>query len=386
MAKQREKRTKSISSGARTSPMVFYVFGGIFFLAGMGIFLGLTVRPVLKWQAAQGWRDVPCTIVSSQVGAHTSSDGTTYSIDITYRYEWQGRNYTSSRYSFLGGSSSGHSGKKAVVRKYPEGSTRTCYVNPDDPSEAVLTRAFQLSYLIGGFGLIFVVVGGALAAHPRRKKPAGHARSSSATAAWAARKDTVTLKPGTGPVGKLVGVTLAALFWNGIVGVFVWQVLFGEAPFFVGIFLLPFVAIGLLLIAGIGYYILALFNPRVEVRLTPGALPLAGTAEIEWQMQGSPERIGHFRIWLEGREEATYRRGTNTVTEKSMFVRVPVAETNAPSDMRLGRVQVAVPEYTMHSLDAPNNKIKWLLRVHGDIKRWPDVQEDYEITVLPLDG
>ena len=52
-------------------------------------------------------------------------------------------------------------------------------------------------------------------------------------------------------------------------------------------------------------------------------------------------------------------------------------------DIRLGRVQLGVPECTAHSFNAFHNKIRWVLRIHGEIERWPDVDEEYEILVLP---
>jgi hypothetical protein len=38
----------------------------------------------------------------------------------------------------------------------------------------------------------------------------------------------------------------------------------------------------------------------------------------------------------------------------------------------------------MHSFDASNNKIQWYLKVKGDIKKWPDVSNEFAVTVLPV--
>ena len=38
----------------------------------------------------------------------------------------------------------------------------------------------------------------------------------------------------------------------------------------------------------------------------------------------------------------------------------------------------------MHSFEAPNNRVRWTLIVHGDIPFWPDVRDEFPITVLPL--
>ena len=37
----------------------------------------------------------------------------------------------------------------------------------------------------------------------------------------------------------------------------------------------------------------------------------------------------------------------------------------------------------MHTFVAPNNKVLWRLRVEGQIPRFPDVKDEYPVTILP---
>jgi hypothetical protein len=37
----------------------------------------------------------------------------------------------------------------------------------------------------------------------------------------------------------------------------------------------------------------------------------------------------------------------------------------------------------MHSFEASNNKIVWAVKLHGEIAKWPDVDFEFPITVLP---
>ena len=135
-------------------------FFGVFLLVGAGAFYAIGVRPMLKIQEARHWATVPCTVVSSNVRSHSGSKGgTTYSVDILYRYEVDGREYRSNQYEFMGGSSSGYDGKAAIVHQFPPGMKATCYVNPSDPTEAVLEREFTTEMLWGLFPLIFFFVG-----------------------------------------------------------------------------------------------------------------------------------------------------------------------------------------------------------------------------------
>ena len=49
-----------------------------------------------------------------------------------------------------------------------------------------------------------------------------------------------------------------------------------------------------------------------------------------------------------------------------------------------GSTDVEIPEDTMHSFSSNNNSVVWSLVVRGDIHRWPDVSETFEIEVRPL--
>jgi hypothetical protein len=75
------------------------------------------------------------------------------------------------------------------------------------------------------------------------------------------------------PLGAFFGLTLVALFWNGIVSVFLWQVVAswrqGQPNGCLTAFLIPFVLVGLGLIYAVGRQFLVLFNPRPHITLTP---------------------------------------------------------------------------------------------------------------------
>jgi hypothetical protein len=83
--------------------------------------------------------------------------------------------------------------------------------------------------------------------------------------------------------------------------------------------------IGLVMIGAVGYCLLALFNPRPTLRVTPGAVPLGGQLRVDWEYSGRTHTLQRVRIRLEGREEATYRRGTTTSTDKNLFARLELA-------------------------------------------------------------
>jgi hypothetical protein len=137
------------------------VFFGIFTLVGGIAGYFIAGRPLQTYFAAKHWPETPCEIVSSSVGRHSGSKGgSTYSIDITYRYQVREREFKSDTYSIMmGGSSSGRSSKQRVVARYPVGSKSVCYVNPEDPTETVLNRDLSPWMLLGLIPAIFLLVG-----------------------------------------------------------------------------------------------------------------------------------------------------------------------------------------------------------------------------------
>ena len=52
--------------------------------------------------------------------------------------------------------------------------------------------------------------------------------------------------------------------------------------------------------------------------------------------------------------------------------------------MAAGRTRVEVPAGSAPTFEAPNNKILWSVKIHAEIPHWPDVIEEFPLTVLPL--
>jgi hypothetical protein len=399
-------------------------FFAVFLVTGLGL-LAFFVWPIYKSVIARtSWTEVPCEIVSSSVGSHSDGDGTTYSVDVVYRYTVGGRSYESERYRFLQGSSSGYDGKAKVVESLPEGSVTTCRVDPADPAEAVLFTGWSWAHLLILFPLPFVAVGAGgiyvslAGARKKRRAEAGGRPdwlpdadgeppeivpgSGSAGLGWQgaaaggigwgasgpASDVPLILEAAWSPFGKLIGITLVAAFWNGITGVFVWQAWQGWAAGApdgcLTIFLVPFVLVGLALLIGVPHQFLALFNPRPRLELAPGRVILGAGNELSWSFRGRASRIGRLKISLVGVEEADYRQGTDTRTDKETFATLELVDESSPLAIPRGSVTISIPGDTMHSFEAPDNRIVWKLVLHGEIARWPDVQEEMKVIVEPM--
>lgn len=367
----------------------------VFALFGLGFGVPFFLLPAMEAWGSRDWVEVPATVESSEVGVHSSDDGSTYSVDILYRYRYDGRDYRSGRYDFLTGSSSGYDSKAEIVARYPAGTETRAYVNPDDPASAVLSREFRGDWLFVLVPLIFTVVGlgGAtitLVAARRVKR-----RQTAGIEEWrpeepgdlAAGAGPRTLEAKWGALRKIGGSLFLALFWNGIVGVFVWQwwkgASTGNLDGCLTLFLVPFVLVGLLLLVNVPYQLLAAFNPRPVLTFDGGRLEPGGTISVAWRFRGNAGRIRQLKIVCIGKEAATYRRGTDTRTDSETFAEIVLVDTASPTETARGSAQLHIPEDTMHSFEAPHNKILWSLSLHGSIDRWPDVSDEFPLSVQP---
>ena len=78
--------------------------------------------------------------------------------EVLYRYGWRGQIHRSSGISILD-AQGGEVRTEAFLRGYPVGQTTTCWVNPDDPTEAVLDRSLSWWMLLGVPFAAFPVIG-----------------------------------------------------------------------------------------------------------------------------------------------------------------------------------------------------------------------------------
>ncbi len=385
----REGAIRAAARPMKTTTGMFILFGA-FFLMGFGMLIPFFVLPVLQVVEARSWVAIPCEIVSSGVRTHAGDDGSTYSVEAVYRYHLDGQEYVSNRYRFMSGSSSGYESKAEAVAKIPAGSRAECYVDPDDPYEAVLDRGFGADFLFGLIPLLFGLIGAgglyfALQATRGAKRdaarPSWRAPTVAASAA-ALESGPVTLEPRFGPFTKLAGTVLVALFWNGIVSVFLWQLIgswrAGSPDWLLALFLTPFVLIGLLLLSGVPYSLLAIVNPRPRLRLSTRVLRAGDSAQLDWSFRGASGRIQALRIWLEGTRTETSTSGSKTTVTSSPFRTIEILDRGPGMPVEFGSVSVSVPS----DIESSASDVSWKLKLQGRIDYWPDVLDEFEVRVV----
>jgi hypothetical protein len=388
-------------------------FGLVFAVIGLVAFWAITLGPLLRASASRSWVEAPCVILESALETSRGSDNDTYRVAIRYRYVWQGETYEGERYDFTTGFTNvGVARMRAAVADHPPGRHTVCHVDPDDPASAVLSRELGGGLWFGAIALLFPLFGGlfiffawrggrAAGAQASPLAPAGAAGAGGAAglrsprgasgaktfAADPAAQGEVALRPASGRVTTLFVTLGIALFWNGIVGVFVSQVVkdFGRGgifPWFLALFLVPFVLVGLLLIGAVLQAVSRLFAPPVELRLEPARLRLGARVPFTWRLGGRGVR--KLTLRLVAREEASYRQGTRTSTDKSDFFRATLFESTDRLALSEGRGELVLPEAAAApALQAANNKIVWELVVAGEIPWRADVDDRF---VLPVRG
>jgi len=370
--KGREKVAEEKEKSGNAPKIFLMLFGAIFLGAGLLATKALLITPLQKTQAAKSWNATQATVISSKVKSHSDDDGTTYSPYIAYRYEVGGEEYLGDQYTFLSASSSGRAGKVAIVKQYPKGHTFTVFVNPENPAESVIKREASRSLLFGLFPLIFVGVGLAvIIAGFRIKKP----KLDSAQA----REHIVVLK-GTSPVKKAVGIGLFSLFWNGVV----YGLSISDAPIF---FPLIFGFFGVILLGATIHSILAIFNPRPEVELTPGDIHPGTPVAMRWRMLGRCDQINTLTITLKclkvTMETTGSRENRTTQTVKTPLHEKELLQTDSQNEIAQGTLQFVVPDDFPASRPGNTNGIQWQIVFHGSIARWPDLKQELPFIVYP---
>jgi len=157
--------------------MFWWIWSLGFLIVGGLVLYIQGVRPLWGMWRSSGWVETPCTVVASglQENHDLTEGGVTYRVDIKYNYEFRGASYSSNRYDFLGLFSNTHMDeKRRIVQAHAPGSRTVCYVDPAEPTEAVLDRGWNAEMCWGLLPAPFVLAGacglvfGAWGWRPRR--------------------------------------------------------------------------------------------------------------------------------------------------------------------------------------------------------------------------
>ena len=358
------------------------------------VFVGL---PLWRAVEAWGWVEVPCRILESRVAEDRSSDGTVYRVEVRFAYDFppvgpsSGREpaaavaqaHESTRYDLSGGMYSSGQGPKALeVADLPPGRVTTCTVDPDDPSEAVLRAGLPSGFWFGSLTLVFVAAGVAMILTGLRERRRARAlRRAPPTAGEAARPVELARALDYGEIVVIgaFAVCLNVAAWSMFISELRASWILGKS---ISLTSLVFPLFGLLPIWFFSGHLRRLLNPRLRMTVNRSTLRPGETLELQWVCVGDPTRLSALQLAVEGRESATYTRGTEITSDTSVFARYRLVALKTSAKIARGQTTFVVPTGTIASFVAPHNRLEWFVTVRAG-GRWSDVEDDYPITVLP---
>ncbi len=123
----------------------------------------------VRYYAAQSWVEVPATIkaagliTNDPIGRRQDESGPTFRATATYEYDLGGQHYTGTRVGLhSGGDNLGNFQRDAaaeLIRHRDSGKPFHCYVNPRDPTDALLFRNVRWELMLLYWGLCLVLGG-----------------------------------------------------------------------------------------------------------------------------------------------------------------------------------------------------------------------------------
>ena len=139
----------------------------------MGLFLALVgaIFTTVLWTSYQraretrSWIETPCRIISSVVLSEhpTPHSPMAHRLGLQYQYEFKGTRHIGTKVRRVEGDSPHKDKVEALADEYPVGRNLLCFVNPAQPSEAILRHATQAALYSIWFPLLFVLGGGMMA-------------------------------------------------------------------------------------------------------------------------------------------------------------------------------------------------------------------------------
>jgi hypothetical protein len=416
--KRGHRRTGSRTLGSVGEALFF----GFFFAMG-SIFLGIILSTLVipEWRVNHVFLPNTCKVLGKRLA---EADGPTYRAEIQIEHVVGGMPYPDIwAYSVENLSnvySAGREDKQAILDRFVVGTEVPCWYDPANPERVVLVRGYSwwfylvltvpLTFIfVGAGGMIYTLLRWGRSAEHRaaiaqrmqdRDLLGGNGRGENEYPYVPAGED-ITSSPGTklkyrlpvatSPGWAVVGMLLACLCWNGIVGVMVFfavgSFMAGKPEWFLALFCIPFVGIGLYLIYGFFRRLL------VTTGIGPTLLEISehplhpGEEYRVFLSQTGRLSVKRLTLSLVCEEEATYRQGTDTRTEsqqiflQELFHRedfeIPPA---IPFEME---IPLCIPPGAMHSFKSAHNRVQWTLLVDGDVAGWPDFARAFPIIIFP---
>ena len=140
--------------------VLFLTVVSLILIATSVLFWKACVQPTIMWWESMSWAEVPCKIDSAVVRLDPKTKAAAYLPDVRYRYQWNDRTYHGTRFAWDTSSYSRKSSIEKWIEPFPAGKETVCFVNPNQPEEAVLLRSFpKPTLLVNTVIFFFIAVG-----------------------------------------------------------------------------------------------------------------------------------------------------------------------------------------------------------------------------------
>jgi len=161
--------SKSESGKVSNAGNLYLIFLGVLLVAMGGFFMLIMGISYRNANLTRAWPEVSCKINHSERGSRTIPNrNTEYQWQGSYSYKMDGESYTSQRLEKRGAKWTTKVDKvDVIVEQFPVGSTKICFVNPEDKSYSILKHDsrgagysiwFPGLFAVGGLGMIFGAV------------------------------------------------------------------------------------------------------------------------------------------------------------------------------------------------------------------------------------
>lgn len=395
-------------------------FFALCFFAGCTALGLLIVRVTIPdWRANHEFRETMCRILDKRVEQTDGDAGPLYRPEFHIAYLVEGKEYHAHTFHITKVATSDRAASEAVLAQYNIGQQYSCWYDPLNPAQAVLVKqsswfAWLVLVLPGSFialgagGLAYTIVHwgksaerrSALAQQAARLDPFQEPNRLAAEFPNVPDPINVISSPGTTLAYRLpmaamgwmlLGAVAVTLFWNGVVAVYVTiavqKYLVGDLEWSFAAFLVPFVLVGIGLVA---------FTFRTLL-ITTGAGPTImeidqhplhpGGRYQAFVAQGGRLLMNSFTVTLVCEEEARYHQGTNLRTAVERVFQQELYRRESfeihQGEPFEAQFEFELPEGAMHSFKSDHNSVSWKLLVDGDVVRFPNYQRAFALSVYP---
>ena len=368
------------ASSSRSAHFALYLFFGIFISVGAVLTYVFFLRFVLAVFDARSWQEGSCTITSSDVRAHTSHDNktgkssTSYSIHVTYTFTHAGKLYSGNTYNLGASDYTNSTYAYEVTRELPKGRTLPCFFDPQLPTRSTLKRELESTVWFGLFPLVFTAGGllGLLATIRSDGKKSAHGSGR-------------TIKRAPSRIIGLLLLVLVNIVWNGIVAVGGYAFLTsGSSGWLIGLLISPFALIGVLLLAGIPYAILQIFNPSVDIEYSDTSIATGDTTTIGWRVNGRASRVRTLTVsvtptFLQTNQGT--KRGSSSAQHPMRGKTFELFTTDNPQRISKGTASIKIPSLEELNTPTPLGSTHLEITIRLKIPWYPDAQDSVTIAL-----